>query len=37
MFVVKKIKSFFWAMLFVVTVVGIAQAETRRWHRFGSR
>jgi nucleoside 2-deoxyribosyltransferase len=36
MFVVKKIKSFFWAMLFVVTVVGIAQAETIYYSEDGT-
>ena len=36
MFVVKKIKSFFWAMLFVVTVVGMAQAKTVYYSEDGT-
>jgi hypothetical protein len=35
MLVVKKIRSFFWAMLLVVTVVGIAQAETVNYSEDG--
>ena len=36
MFVVKKIRSFFWAMFFVVAVVGMAQAKTVNYSEDGA-